>query len=157
MSAIIDLLAYHHPKKLNEVNFRSKIIFNKILEIIFRPQDRIKWSKKQLTQAEFLKIICVFVLKSRIPAFSICSLLEESEWSRHYVYGPSKFLCLCAGQTEEFSSACSAILPRWYTSSLLQLRISLCLNQGGGIHGVAPRAEHGTISGWCSVVYIRKY
>jgi hypothetical protein len=29
--------------------------------------------------------------------------------------------------------------------------------QGGGIHGGALRAEHGTISGWCSVVYIWKY
>jgi hypothetical protein len=29
-------------------------------------------------------------------------------------------------------------------------------HQGGGIHGGAHRAEHGTISGWCSVVYIRK-
>jgi hypothetical protein len=29
-------------------------------------------------------------------------------------------------------------------------------DQGGGIHGGALRAEHGTISGWCSVVYIWK-
>jgi hypothetical protein len=62
---MFDLLAYHHPKKLNEDNFRSKIIFNKMLEIIFRPPDRIKWSKEHLTQAEFLQIIFVFGLNDK--------------------------------------------------------------------------------------------
>ncbi len=30
-------------------------------------------------------------------------------------------------------------------------------HQGGGIHGGAHSAEYGTISGWCSVVYVWKY
>ncbi len=48
------------------------------------------------------------------------------------------------------------------THHRIDLIVPLCVykklnshHQGGGIHGGAHRAEHGTISGWCSVVYIR--
>jgi hypothetical protein len=53
-----------------------------------------------------------------------------------------------------FYSICCLCLLRVFTVKEAQAPFPPRPTQGGGIHGEAHRAEHGTISDLCSVVYV---